>query len=198
MEIHHGKLQFSKFVATMQGANSNLDAVKLQATTYNQLIAYLFIQGVKSKKSGDLSMVLANSFALGTNQYPQDLPSAASAVATYKAHHSTQDHKSNRHKNPVLTDEEKKDDNPDSDEDPDDRSDQQSEQAQIQTASGFAQPTDLTKVQCYRCQQFGHTSPHCTAPAPVAPADKAEAPPPTPVKVGGNFLCESFPTDTYI
>ena len=169
--------------------DKTIDTKQLQTTTYNQLLAYLFIKGVDTKKTGDLHMVLSNSFALGTNQYPQDLASAASAAATYKAmYKSNHDPKSNKSKNPAPTEEEKKDDDPESQDTPEL---QQAEQ--LLHKLGFLQETDPSKLKCYRCQQFGHTSPNCTAPAPVAPPkDGAHT------QVAQNFFCTNFPQETNI
>ena len=169
----------------MPDGDDKIDTKQLQTTTYNQLLAYLFIKGVDPKTSGDLHIVLANSFALGTNLYPQDLASAASAVSTYKVYKPNPDTKSSRPKHPPQPEEEKKEDNNDSDDDPEEQPTEQ-----LSHQAGFVQATDPTKIKCYRCQQFGHRASTCTALAPVAPPEG------THVQVGENFFCRNFPTDT--
>ena len=153
METQHGKLTLEKFVENHPNLNtsgSNKD--DLTEKSYNQLIAYIFISGADSKKSGDLVKNLSNDYALGNDKYPKDLAAAMNSVANYKS----ADVNCNK----------KRDDKNNS-----------NENSSNETQLGFMQGgrnrngrggrNPNPNIKCHRCGERGHIAAKCTAAAPA-------------------------------
>lgn len=81
MEAQHGKLDLMQYVTKMDDYEEDQHD-EFEAQAYNQLLAYIFVQGADPKRSGDLLKELSNDFALGADKYPKDVATAASAVQT--------------------------------------------------------------------------------------------------------------------
>ena len=98
MEIQFGPLWSARLVQLRSDYDSKADKIDPNQCNeeYTKMVAYGFIQGCDSKKSGKLEEDLQNQYSLGDDKYPKTLHGATDLIRQYKNRINNPDHPANR------------------------------------------------------------------------------------------------------
>ncbi len=123
------------------------DHEKFALIAYNEFLAYQLIRGADPKRSGLLLQELSNDYAIGNDNYPEDLVAAMNALANFKTTYQKDGkwtRRNNNNNNNTNT----------------------SETGTSNSQNSFAQGGGPV---CRRCGQPGHYATNCPAPNPLQP-----------------------------
>ena len=98
MEAQHGKLDLAVYVIKQEDYDEDQHD-QLTEEAYDEFLAYSFMTGADPKRSGDLMKELSNDYALGSDRYPEDIGTAASALQNYQARNLGRINNNNNNRN---------------------------------------------------------------------------------------------------